>query len=928
MNEDLARPDPDALLRSVQAAEARRQRGRLKVFFGMAPGVGKTFAMLEAARRAKDAGLDVVVGWVETHGRKETAALVEGLERLPPRVVAHRGRSIEEFDVDAALARKPGLLLVDELAHTNPPTQPDGGLHAKRWQDVLDLVDAGVDIWTTLNVQHVESLNDVIAQITGVRVRETVPDHVLDRADEIELVDLPPDELLVRLGEGKVYFPEQAERAAQNFFKRGNLLALRELALRRTAARVEADVQAYREEHGVHTRWEAGERLLVCVGPDPSSADAVRAARRMAERIPATWIAVHVEASDRAPLSAEARERVNEHLRLAETLGAEVAWLAGPRAAEAIVDHARAHHVTRIVLGQSQRLRRFGQLRRLLGWVAGSLADDLMRKAGDVELLVVPAAARRATHARAGTAQPATAPDRRVADYGWAVLIIALATLLSYFGKHVLEIPDVAMLYVLGVVLVALRFGSGPSLVASALSVACYDFFFVPPTLGFSVTDTRHFLTFATMFGIGAIISTLAGRIRRQTAATRDREARTAALFKLVRDLSVGAEAVEVATTAAQHTSEVFGCDVAVMTRPPEDEDELVVLGASPGMTPLDPSALAVARWVLDHLRPGGIGADALPGAAVACFPLSAGPTVLGVVVLRPRDKASRALLETLEQRHFVDLFTRQTALSLSRARATDDARTAALRARTEELRSSLLSSVSHDLRTPLASITGAATTLRDSALEPDMRGELLQSVIDEASRLERLVTNLLDMTRLQAGGLVPAREWVPVDELVGAATTRLEAALEGRPLTIELAPELPLLHVDPVLLQQVLVNVLENALAYTPAGSPLEITAEHIARGHASAASNRVVIRIADRGPGIPRGDEERIFERFQRGATKRAGAGLGLAICRGIMLAHGGTIRAEQRPGGGAVFVLELPASAVGPKVVEASGAAGEAA
>lgn len=900
-----ARPDPDALLRSVQAAEAKKARGRLKVFFGMAPGVGKTYAMLEAARRARAAGTEVVVGWVETHGRADTAALLDGLERLTPRHVEHRGRGLFELDVEAALARRPGLLLVDELAHSNAP----GGRHPKRWQDVVDLVDAGLDVWTTLNVQHVESLNDVVAQVTGVRVRETVPDHVLDRADEIELVDLPPDELLVRLGEGKVYLPDQAERAAKSFFVRGNLLALRELALRRTASRVEADVQAYREEHGVHARWEAGERLLVCVGPDPASADVVRAARRMAERIPATWIAVHVEAPDRAPLSSEARARVNEHMRLAEALGAEVAWLSGSRAAEAIVEHARQHHVTRIVLGQTQRLRRFGPLRRLVGWFAGSLADDLMRKAGDVELLVVPAVGPGTPRAE-DPAKPRPRRETRPTDYAWAAVAVAVATALSWLGKHALEIPDVAMTYVLGIVLVALRFGSGPSLVASALSVACYDFFFVPPTMGFAVSDTRHLLTFATMFGIGAIISALAGRIRHQTEATRDREARTAALYKLVRDLSLASEADEVATIAATHASEAFACDVAVMTRG-ADED-LAVLGASVAPVTVEPGTAAVARWVIDHHRAAGIGTDALPGAEVACFPLAAGSDILGVVVLRPRGAPGRLVLENLDQRHFLDLVVRQAALALARARATDQARAAALRARTEELRSSLLSSVSHDLRTPLASITGAATTLRDTKVGGPMRQELVQQVIDEASRLERLVTNLLDMTRLEAGGLAPARDWVPIDELVGAAVTRLEAQLAGRPLKVELAGDLPLLHVDPVLLQQVLVNLLENALAYTPPGTAIDIAATRVGK-----RADRVALRVSDRGPGIPRGDEERIFERFQRGPSKKAGAGLGLAICRGIVLAHGGTIRVEHVAGGGASFVVELPASEPAPAV-----------
>lgn len=886
---DDRRPDPDALLKRVQDAAAKEGRARLKIWFGMAPGVGKTYAMLEAARRTRESGVDLVVGWVETHGREETAALLRGLEVLPPRVASHRGARINDFDLDAALARKPAVLLLDELAHTNAP----GGRHDKRWQDVLDLLDAGIDVHTTLNVQHVDSLIDVVKDVTGVAVRESVPDHILDRADEIELIDLPPDELLQRLAEGKVYLGEAASRALEHFFRRGNLLALRELALRRTADRVDADVRAWREEHAIAEAWASREKILVCVGATPENAEVIRAARRLADRLKAPWAAVHVEASDRPPLSDQGRARVEVNIRLAESLGAEVAWLSGQSTPETIVAQARRLHVTRIVVGKHLQ-RRFGRLRSLL---RPTLVEALLAAAGDMEVDVVacaPPASRSPKLARERRAAPA--------DYVFTSLGVALATAISLLGRDALAQPDVAMIYVASIMLVALRFGRGPSILAAAMSVLAYNFFFVPPHYSLGVADSRHWLTFFTMFSVGLLIGTLTLRLRRQEEAARERESRTSTLFSLARDLAAAADVRSIAATAVSHAARIFSGDAVIWSghregRGPESHTRLEMLAQSSERA-LAASEVAVAQWVLEHGRPAGIGADALPGALIACFPLESGGGVLG---LRPADAASFRGTET---RHFAELFARQVALALTRAQLSEMAHSASIRAETEVMRSTLLSSVSHDLRTPLASITGAATTLRDAdtTLIPSVRRELVEGICDEAVRLEHLVDNLLDMTRLDSGAVTPRPQWVPTEELIGAVLVRLERELAAREVVTRIAPKVAYLEVDPLLFGQLLGNLVENAIKYSPAQTSIEIEVEPSLRG--------VEIAVRDHGPGFSPGDEHRIFERFYRGQRGPApGAGLGLAIAQAIAALHGGEMAAMTRAGGGAVVTCTLP-------------------
>src|SRR5262245_15199170 len=882
MTED-SRPDPDAILRRIQAEKERESRARLKVYLGFAPGVGKTFAMLQNARELADAGDDVVVGWVDTHGRYDTAALLLGLEILPRRHVPYRERELQEFDLDAALARKPGILLLDELAHTNAP----GGRHGKRWQDVDELLAAGVEVHTTVNIQHVESLNDVVAQITGVRVRETVPYAIVDRADEVVLVDLQPEELLVRLREGKVYLGEHAERAARGFFRRGNLLALRELALRRAAERVDVDVQAYRREHGIAASWPVAERILVCVGAAPASERLVRTAFRIAAGLRAPWVAAWVERPETTRLSPQDRAQLDANLRLAETLGASVVRLVGARPSEAILAWARENSVTRIVIGKPTH-------RRWRDVLFGAFVDEVVRGSGPIDVHVIlgdeaPISLRRA--------------PRESEGWGWgglavAASLVAAATGLASAGWRFLALPDVAMLYLLVIVVAAVRWGQVPALAAGALSVAAYDFFFIEPFYTFAVSDLRHVLTFATMLVIGLVISTLALRIRRQERAAVQREQRTAALLALSRELESALDEDAVAKAIVKAVHPVLGRGAAVL-----------LAGADGGLRPaaragdvtLEAPELAVARYALERDEVAGAGTDTLPGARVRCEPLRSGPDSFGVLVIaagtEPRGLAH-------EDRDLSEAFARQGALVLARSRLLEQAKAAAVRARTEELRSSLLSSVSHDLRTPLAAITGAASALRHEAAAGDAseRAELLDTIAEEAGRLERLLANLLDMTRLESGGLEPKREWFPLDEIVGAVLTRLEKQLAGRDIRSELPPDLPLVFGDPLLLEQLVLNLVENAARHTPPGTPIEIRAR--------AADGALELEIADRGAGIAAGDERRIFEKLQRGVRAGAGGvGLGLAICRGIAAAHGGSIHAGNRPGGGAVFRLLLP-------------------
>lgn len=886
------RPDPDALLRRMQEDEARSRRGKLKIFFGFAPGVGKTYRMLQVARDlVAEQQLDVVVGVVEDHQRAETARLVHGFEVLARRKLEYRGRVIDEFDLDAALARKPRLLLVDELAHTNAA----GSRHRKRWQDVDELLAAGIDVFTTMNVQHIESLNDVIAQITNIQVRETVPDSVLERADAVELIDIAPEELLERLEEGKVYLPDQAKRAARHFFQRGNLLALRELALRRTAQHVDEDVRAFRQEHGVAETWPAGERILVCVSPAPSSGRLIRAAARMAAGLRCPWVAAYVESTKVRPMRQADRGQLEAHLRVAETLGATVTRISGPTVSTALLDFAREHNVTRLIVGKPTHLR-------LLDRVQGSLLDEIVRESGDIDVHVISGDGGREAPQRPDRPFERGAP---LLHYALAALLVGATLGLALVLRGVLNLPDYEMLFLLAVMVTAGRFGKGPALLAAALGVASYDFFFVPPLFSFSIADRQYLLTFGMMFTVGFVMSELTGRLRRQQRDAQAREQRTAVLYALTRELASADEITRIAAVAARHAADVFSAKAVVLN---VMEGQVHTLGACPENAQLDPKEVGVVKWSYEHGALAGLGTDTLQGAEALCAPLRAGRSRLGVLALVPRDETALRS----DQRAFLDVLCRQVAVALERARLAEEAKQAVLRARTEEMRSSLLSAVSHDLRTPLASITGAATSLRDDTnLGVETREELVDSIVDQAERLERLVGNLLDMTRIESGAIALRRDWVPLDEMVSSALTRLEGRLEARQVTVVIAPDVPLLKVDPVLFEQVLVNLLENAVKYTPPGSPLEIEAR--------SDGECVDLDVLDHGPGVRAGEETRIFEKFYRGSQNSApGAGLGLAICKGIVEAHGGTIRAETRSCGGAAFRLSIPHGGPPPSVL----------
>ncbi|MBX3273640.1 MAG: sensor histidine kinase KdpD [Sandaracinaceae bacterium] len=890
--DDDGRPDPDALLARVRAEERHATRAKLRLWLGASPGVGKTYTMLENAQRLRREGVDVVIGVVETHGRAETAALLEGLEELPRRRVPYRGRTLTELDLDAALARAPQVLLLDELAHTNVP----GSRHAKRWQDAMELLDAGVEVHGTLNVQHVESLNDVIAQITHVRVRETVPDALVERADEIELIDVPPEVVLERLREGKVYVPDQAARAAEGFFRPGNLLALRELALRLTAEHVDAEMRAWRHQQGIAATWPARERIMVCVGPSPASARVVRAARRMAAVLRAPWMAAYVEKGSQSHfLSDRDRTRLAAHLMLAESLGAEVVGLAGERPAEALLALARDRNVSRIVIGKPAHAR----------WrdlIYGSLLNDLIRGSGDIDVHVI--AGDGAARDEAAV-DPGGGPPRRAADgapYLWGLLPVALSTIIGALSRDYLDLADVAMAYLVGISVTATFLGRGPSLAASVASVAAFDFFFVPPYFTFTVSDLRYVFTFAVMLCAGVLISSLTNRVREQSRAGRERERRTAALYALTRALAGARDAEAIARVAAEQLDEVF------------ESPAVLLVGAPHGVTCPAPSALelseadrTVARWALEHHRPAGRGLDTLAGARVIAMPLLAEGRARGALTIVPRPETR---FDDPGQRHLLDAFVAQIALALERAQLADEAQRAALRAETEEIRSSLLSSVSHDLRTPIGTILGTSTALLDPSATLDVgeRDELVGVIRDESTRLARLVSNLLDMTRVEAGTLEVKKEWIPLEEVVGSALARMAEELREREVEVVVARD-AMAPMDPVLLEQVLVNLLGNAAKHTPAGTPIEV--------RAGTDSDRAWLEVADRGPGIAPGLEARIFDKFFRGDARTSGAGLGLAICRGIVVAHGGAIHAANRAGGGVTFRLTLPVEGAPPVV-----------
>ncbi|CAG0953770.1 two-component system, OmpR family, sensor histidine kinase KdpD [Phycisphaerales bacterium] len=901
-----SRPSPEQLLAQARREEGQAARGRLKIFFGAAPGVGKTFAMLAAAQRLARDGVDVVIGLVETHGRRETEEQLLGLDILPRRAVEYRGAKLREFDLDAAVARRPEILVLDELAHTNAP----GSRFEKRWQDVQELLKAGINVYSTLNVQHIETLNDIVAQITGVKVRETVPDSVVEEADEIELVDLPPDALLDRLKAGRVYVPEQIAAATDSFFRKGNLTALRELALRRTAEWVDQRMRQYKSEQGIRTVWPAADRILVCIGPAPSSATLLRAAKRMASGLRADLLAVYVERTDRS-LSAADRDRVLETLRLAESMGAETITLPVHRARDAVhevVSLARARNANKIVVGKTRRSR-------LAVALLGSFMDDLIRASGEINVYAMQGE-EESPAAATDVASPRTASSRsvaaRVRAYAGAILVVAAAAGVAWWAFRPPDLSEEAMILIAGVVVAAFAFGRSASVIASVFAVLAFNYLFTEPRFTFFFNDPGYLITFGVMLVVGLLVGNLAARTKDQAEEARRRASRSAALYALAKDLSSARDPAQVAAVAVGHISGTIRSDAVVipMSSDPGLPEPLAHAGSPDWLNDRERS---VARWVLDNGKAAGVGTRVLPGGAGRFLPINASQGRRGALGLRISEHASDLqtsellLLETM-----ADL----TGQALERVGLLEGRQQARVEAEAERLRSALLSSVSHDLRTPLATIAGAASTLAESdgRIDAATRHELAQSIVSEAQRLNDLVANLVFATRLESG-IQLRREWTSVEEIIGSGLARHREALTSRPFSVLLPPGLPLLRVDNAMLPQVVHNLVENALRYTPHDARISVIAW--------VAEGRVVVRVSDEGPGLDETELAKVFQRFYRGragasgVADRAGLGLGLTICEGIIRAHAGRIWAEPNRPRGVSFLFSLPVDQPQPTV-----------
>jgi two-component system sensor histidine kinase KdpD len=880
------RPSPDVLLQEAQHDE----RGRLKIFLGAAPGVGKTFEMLTTAQAKRREGYDVVVGVVETHGRKETEVLLEGFEIIPRRAIPYRGHILEEMDLDAILERRPRLVLVDELAHATAP----GSRHPKRYMDVEELLAAGIHVYTTLNIQHVESLTDVVARITHVRVRETVPDSIIDRADDIEVIDLTPDDLITRLQEGKVYVADQATRAVQNYFSPGNLTALRELALRRTAQRVDAQMVDYMRSHAIEGPWPAGERVLVCVDGSLRGSGLIRHARRMADSLRAPWAAVHVETPQEARVDEATRDRVNETLRLATRLGGEAVALPGQDVADTILDYAQAHNFTHIIVARSNRSR-------WLDLFGGSATQKLIRRAGGMNVHVIaPQADRVASRPAAQVGEPVL----KRADwkaYAGSLGYVAAAVAAAFILREVLSVTNITLAFLVAVLASAVTYGLWASLFACLISVLAYNFFFLPPLYTFTISDRENVVALFFFAVVALIASNLAARLRAQAITAQQRARITEELYLFSRKLA-GAAALDDLLWATAHQIALM-LKVRVVLLLPED-GVLTVKAGFPPEDRLDEGDLAAAHWCFQKNQAAGRGADTLPGAKRFFMPMRTGRGAVGVIGI-DRDAPGTLLLP--EQSRLLDALSDQAALAIERINLAKDIARARIAAETERLRSALLTSISHDLRTPLASILGSASSLvnHGAELDGEVQTALLRTIQEEAERLNRFIGNLLDMTRLESGSLTPQTSLIDISDLVGATLQRAQKILARHIVELDLAPELPMVALDMVLMEQVLFNLLDNAAKYAPQGSTIKVRARR--------ETDQVVLEVLDEGEGIPEADLERIFDKFfrvHRTDRQRAGTGLGLAICRGFIEAMGGTIIALNRNDrSGAVFIIRLP-------------------
>ena len=889
-----SRPSPDALLETAE----REGRGRLKIFLGAAPGVGKTYEMLMSGRARLADGIDVVIGVVETHGRRETQALVEGFEVVPRKAVDYKGRTLEEMDLDAIIARRPALALVDELAHTNAP----GSRHPKRYLDVQELLSQGIDVYTTLNIQHVESLNDIVAQITRVTVRETVPDSIIDRADDVEIIDLTPDDLIKRLHEGKVYVPSTARRAIENYFSPGNLTALRELALRRTAQRVDEQLLTHMQANAIEGPWAAGDRVLVAVDEHPRGASLVRYARRQADRLRCPWAALHVETSRSANLPDADKDRLAATMRLAEQLGGEAITIPGQSVAADIVRHAATHNFTHIVVGKPAKSR-------WREYFEGSVTHDLIRYAGNISVHVTSGVEPDA--ALASQSVKTATPRRRFDPWPYltAGLHVVGALVVGIALRQFLDVRNIALVFLMAVLSSAVTLGLWPALFASVLSAFAYNFFFLPPLYTLTIADPESVVALVFFLIVAVIASNLTGRVQRQAAAARERARMTEDLYLFSKKLAGTGTLDDVLWATAFQIASMLKVRVVLLL--PEEGTIAVKAGYPPDDTLVD-ADIAAARWAWEHNRAAGRGADTLPGAKRLYLPLRTGRMAVGVVGL---DNDRQGPLLTPEQQRLFDALADQAAVAIERIQLVADVDRARLAVEADRLRSALLTSISHDLKTPLASIMGAAGALREFgvSLPEEGRAELVSTVLDESERLNRFIANLLDMTKIESGAMEPNSALHYVGDIVGSALRRAAKITVQHKTELDMPADLPMLKLDPVLFEQELFNLLDNAAKYAPEGSTIRI------RGWADGAT--VAIQLMDEGPGIPQADLERVFDTFYRvrkGDHVRAGTGLGLSICRGFVEAMGGTIIASNRADRpGAVFTITMPVPAERPNI-----------
>lgn len=888
MDDEYRRPNPDELLARIKAEEQPLSRGKLKIFLGYAAGVGKTYAMLEAAHQRMNQKRDVVIGYVETHHRAETDALLKGLETIPVKSIEYRGTQLFEMDVDSALSRHPEILLVDELAHTNVP----GSRHPKRYQDVEELLEAGINVYTTLNIQHIESLKDVVQQITGIIVHETVPDRIIEEA-EIELVDLPPDELIQRLHEGKVYVSDQVARAITRFFRKGNLTALRELSLRRTAERVDLQMRDYMLAKEIQGPWPARERLLVCISSHPLSERLVRTGKRLADDLNAEWFVVYVETPERIHPSRSHSERVSKTIRLAEELGAKVTSLTGRSVPEAVIDFARQNNITRIILGKPIRPR-------LIELFRTSVADEIIRRSGPIDVNVIsdesgPLKSSFFENLR---------PHRNWLRYLGSVLLVALVTGISFPIYSFIHPTNLVMLYLAAVVVSAILWGRGPSMLASALSVLAFDFFFVQPQLSFTVADTQFLITFAGLLIVGLVISNLAGTVRDQVEVIQKREQQTSALYGLSKQLAESMDIGSVLKTILDQLSLTFSRDSVILL---PEKDTLVIRAKTPDLE-LDKNEIAVAVWAFEHRQPAGRGTETLPAALIRYQPLVTSHGVVGVLGAKPPENEKYL---SPEQRQLLESYGSLAALAIERAQLEEQADRLQLTKVTEELQNALLNSISHDLRTPLASITGAFSGLMEAEtqkkggvhFDKKSRLELIETGVEESARLNRLVGNLLDMSRLETGSLHLNIHPEDLQAVIGNALSRLEPLLKDREVNMEIEPDLPLVPMDASLVEQVFVNLIDNAVKFSKRNTPIEIRAYY--------TGGEVSVSVSNLGVGIPEEDLEKVFDKFYRVRRREeiGGTGLGLSICKGFVEAHGGRIWAQNHPKGGAILTFTLP-------------------